>query len=349
MIQNNQNKPTAFGSTRREPVKVSGQDLVDTELLPGNAYPLVVRPRVSGLSLESWTESNIALIDSWLQQYGALLFRGFNEVSLDGFDKFVTATSGPPIPYSERSSPREQVQDHIYTSTSHPAEEEIFLHNEQSYNLRFPLRIYFHCVEPADIGGATTISDTRLVYKTLPPDVVQNFARRGYTYLRNYGQGFGLPWEVAFQTENRVDVEQYCVDNEIEFEWRDQGRLRTRQVRRCIALHPGSKEQAWFNHATFFNVTTLAPLLVKELRTNYSDEQLPNHTLYGDGEPIEPAVLECLRETYSRGKVSVIWERGDTLMLDNMLMAHGRESFSGPRKVVVAMSKVVSWNDVVVH
>jgi hypothetical protein len=33
------------------------------------------------------------------------------------------------------------------------------------------------------------------------------------------------------------------------------------------------------------------------------------------------------------------WQRGDILMLDNMLASHGREPFAGPRKVIVAMAE----------
>ena len=32
------------------------------------------------------------------------------------------------------------------------------------------------------------------------------------------------------------------------------------------------------------------------------------------------------------------WQEGDFLMLDNMLAAHGRSTFTGKRKVVVAMA-----------
>ncbi len=33
------------------------------------------------------------------------------------------------------------------------------------------------------------------------------------------------------------------------------------------------------------------------------------------------------------------WRTGDVLMLDNMLTAHARDPFEGPRKVVVAMAQ----------
>jgi len=38
-------------------------------------------------------------------------------------------------------------------------------------------------------------------------------------------------------------------------------------------------------------------------------------------------------------KIVFPWAEGDVLMLDNMLCAHAREPFAGPRKVVVAMAR----------
>jgi alpha-ketoglutarate-dependent taurine dioxygenase len=38
-------------------------------------------------------------------------------------------------------------------------------------------------------------------------------------------------------------------------------------------------------------------------------------------------------------QVEFAWQDDDVLMLDNMLTAHGRAPFQGPRKVVVAMAE----------
>ena len=71
-------------------------------------------------------------------------------------------------------------------------------------------------------------------------------------------------------------------------------------------------------------------------------ENLPYNTYYGDGSPIEDSVVEEIRNAYRHETVSFPWEKGDLLMMDNMLVAHGRNPFSGARKIVVAMGNPFS-------
>jgi len=40
-----------------------------------------------------------------------------------------------------------------------------------------------------------------------------------------------------------------------------------------------------------------------------------------------------------------MWETGDLLLLDNMLMAHAREPFTGPRSVLVSLAMPACWAD----
>jgi Taurine catabolism dioxygenase TauD, TfdA family len=67
---------------------------------------------------------------------------------------------------------------------------------------------------------------------------------------------------------------------------------------------------------------------------------------YGDGAPLEPAVLEAIRAAYRQATVTFPWQAGDILLLDNMLTAHGRRPFAGPRTVLVAMANPVRLNDI---
>lgn len=49
-------------------------------------------------------------------------------------------------------------------------------------------------------------------------------------YMRNFGDGFGLPWQTVFQTTEKAKVEAYCRIHDIKVEWKEGERLRTYQV-----------------------------------------------------------------------------------------------------------------------
>ncbi len=333
-----------LGSVRRKPVSISQEKLVETGFLkPGQTIPLVVQPVVEGINLVTWATSNREIIETLLLEHRAILFRNFSVDTTAQFDQFIKATSNKKLlEYRDRSSPRHEVGDKIYTSTDYPAEHSIFLHNEGTYWLSWPLKIYFCCITPAQQGGATPIADCRNIFARIDPKIRERFIQKQVLYVRNYNDGFGLTWQTVFQTKDKAKVEEYCRSNRIEFEWKDGDRLRTRQVRPAVAQHPRTGEMVWFNHATFFHVSTLEPMMRDALLTEFKDEDLPNNTYYGDSSPIELSVLDELREAYRQEKVIFPWQQGDVLMLDNMSIAHGREPFLGPRKVLVGMAEPFS-------
>jgi alpha-ketoglutarate-dependent taurine dioxygenase len=334
-----------FKPGRRRPLRVTSAELVSTSYLDDNRAPLVVQPAQSDVDLVAWAKGHNDFIESKLNRHGALLFRGFDISSVQRFEEFVAATSKGALPYSERSSPRSKVSGNIYTSTDYPATETIFLHNEQSYNSQFPLKIYFFCLTQPTGGGQTPIADTRKILASISPEVRSSFASHGYMYVRNFGSGFGLSWQEAFQTARKSDVEEYCRQHQIECEWHGE-RLRTRQVRRAIATHPRTGEHTWFNHATFFHVSTLHAGIRERMLSELGEENLPNNTYYGDGIAIEPDVMDHLRQAYLDAKILFDWQQFDVLMVDNMLASHGREPFTGPRQIVAALADPYDWNDV---
>lgn len=330
---------------RRSSVRRSPESLVRTSnLVPGGELPLVVEPAVPGVDLVGWAEESRDWIEERLLRAGAVLFRGFEVASAEEFHQAVEAMCGqPPLEYTERSSPRSEVSRNIYTSTDYPPDQPIFPHNEHSYKDAFPLRLSFFCARPAASGGETPVIDCRGVYRRLPDAVRRRFEEKGYLYQRNFGEGLGLPWQSVFQTDDPREVEAYCARHEIELEWKEGGLLRTRQRRRVSARHPRSGEMSWFNHLTFFHVSTLPPLVRDALLADFAEEDLPNQTYYGDGESIEPEVLETLRQAYRDEAVLFAWQAGDVLLIDNLLTAHAREPYAGPRQVLVAMAEPVEW------
>lgn len=312
----------------------------------GQALPLVMTPAAEGTELVAYARERRDAIGETLLVAGAILFRGFAVGGAAAFNDVVTAISGEPLEYRERSSPRSQVQGNVYTSTDYPPRYEIFQHNESSYSSAWPLKLFFYCDLPADEGGETPIADGRRIFRRIDAAVVRRFRELGVMYVRNFGQGLGLPWTTVFQTEDRSEVERYCAAAGIRAEWRGQNGLRTRHVRPAIARHPRTGDELWFNHGTFFHVTTLEPTIRDVLASSYAPDELPSNTFYGDGSPIEDDVLDHLRDCYRSETVTFPWRRDDVMLLDNMLTTHGRAPYRGMRRTLVAMAELISADQV---
>ena len=88
----------------------------------------------------------------------------------------------------------------------------------------------------------------------------------------------------------------------------------------------------------FFNALTLPESLRDALLAEFGPEDLPQNTFYGDGAPIEPETVAHLQDAYREVMVEFPWQRGDAVLLDNVLAVHARNAFTGPRKVMTAMA-----------
>jgi pristinamycin I synthase-3/4 len=332
-------------ASRRAIAVPASRRLVIEDAPTSSTLPLVVRPARPDTDLVAWGTLDREEIRRKLLRFGGILFRGFDVRSRAQFADFVRAISGEPLEYSEQSSPRTAVGGNIYTSTDHPADQRIFLHCENSYRHTWPLKIFFICEEAAESGGQTPIADVRRVLARIPAAIRERFAEKGVMYLRNYGQGVGLPWQQVFGADSRAEVESYCRRTGIEYEWRERDCLTTRQIRHAIVKHPETGEAVWFNHAAFFHVSTLEQELRRTIVQGFEERRLPSNTYYGDESPIEEDDLEKIRAAYESETVIFNWQNRDVLMLDNMLVAHGRMPYSGSRRVLVAMSEVAGASD----
>ncbi|WP_405789317.1 TauD/TfdA family dioxygenase [Streptomyces sp. NBC_00029] len=274
-------------------------------------------------------------LDSALHDQGAVLLRGL-PADLELFDEITRLVGGSPLEYTERSTPRSEVQGAIYTSTEYPPDQSIPMHNESSYSENWPRLLFLLCAVPAESGGATPVADSRAVYRALPADVRERFAR-GVVYTRSFRQGLGLSWQEAFQTDDPAAVEKYCTEHGQSFEWTDEG-LRTSHHRPAWQVEPRTGDTVWFNQAHLFHATSLEPDVLEALLSLYAEEDLPRHAYYGDGSPIERADLDAVRKVYDEVSFAFPWETGDVMIVNNMLVAHGRQPFTGTRRTLVSMT-----------
>lgn len=301
--------------------------------------PMLVRPRRPGTDLLEALDELRAMADEHLPACAGILFRGFRVEGVERFRAFAAGFGHPLLSYEFGSTPRSNVAAGIYTSTEYPAHQHIPLHNEQAYTRDWPMKIWFHCVQASPVGGETPVADSREIFRRVPERLRERFRERGLMYVRNYGNGLDVPWEQVFNTGDRAEVEAYCRRQGIVCEWKDDGELRTRQTCQAVARHPRTGDWVWFNQAHLFHVSNLPAETRESLLEILDEEDLPRNVLYGDGSPIEPADLDEVRAVLDEAKVVFPWRDGDVLMLDNMLAAHARTPFEGPRKVVVAMAE----------
>ncbi|WP_202925740.1 TauD/TfdA family dioxygenase [Goekera deserti] len=301
-----------------------------------------------GLDLAGWARDNAATVDGWLDRHGAVLFSGFTFTGAGGpapeLDPVAFAgvldgvLGGTPAAYMERSSPRRELARGVFTSTEQPADQPIFLHNENAYQRSLPTRLAFGCVVAATSAGATPLADCRQVLDHLPSAVVDRFRSAGVRYTRVFGNGVGLSWQESFGTDDPQEVERYCAAEDIATSWRSADVLRTEQVRPALSEHPRTGEEVWLNHVGLFGPHGTPPAVRAALVDRLGAENLPLQVSYGDGAPIEDDVHAHIRDAYAAATVARPWRAGDVLVVDNLLVAHGREPFEGDRLVLVGMA-----------
>jgi alpha-ketoglutarate-dependent taurine dioxygenase len=327
---------------RRKAVNLGQLSQVKTRLLyDDQTLPLVIEPEREDVDLAEWATTNNEFVNTNVLSHGALLFRGFDVPAVRDFERFAQTLC--PALYGEYGDlPREEMGGKVYGSTPYPADETILFHNESSHMHRWPMLIWFYCVKPSEVGGETPIVDCRKIYQALEPDLRQPFAERGLMYVRNFTPGLDVSWQQFFHTEERSVVEDYCKQAGIDFEWRGDGGLRTRQVCPAIVKHPQTNEMVFFNQLQLHHVSCLAPAVRESLLSMMPEEDFPRNVYYGDGARIEDAVMDQLVALYRQCAVTFPWQPHDIIMLNNMLVAHSRNPYVGERKIVVALGNLVS-------
>ncbi|HYW19649.1 MAG TPA: amino acid adenylation domain-containing protein [Nodularia sp. (in: cyanobacteria)] len=335
-----------FKMVKPKTVSFTQEQLVKTDYLqPGETLPLVCQPTTFDLDFIDWAKSNQQFIETNLVKHGAILFRGFNAKSVSDFETFAQAVC-PELFGEYGDLPREGLGGKVYGSTPYPADKAILFHNESSHMHRWPMKIWFYCVQPAQERGETPIVDCRKVYQLLDAEIREQFADKGLMYVRNYTDGLDVSWQKFFHTTDKASVEKFCDQNGIEWEWKADGGLKTKEIRQAIAKHPKTGEWVFFNQIQLHHITYLDSSVRESLLSLFGEENLPRNVYYGDGTPIEQSVINEVTSVYQQAEIAFPWQKGDILMLDNMLTAHARNPYVGERKIVVAMGEIVNSKNI---
>jgi hypothetical protein len=173
--------------------------------------------------------------------------------------------------------------------------------------------------------------------RRLPGDVVAGFERKGLLYVRTFTPNFDVSWQTFFKTDSRAEVEARLAVADIGWRWLDEDTLQTRTRCPAVITHPVTGDRVFFNQVQLHHVSCLEPDVREDLVAMAGLDRLPRHVTYGDGSPIADETMAVVGRAYEECAVRFDWRQGDVVMLDNMLAAHARDPYEGPRKIVVAM------------
>jgi len=333
---------------RRRALDVAASSLVAIrDLVPGRPLPGVVEPLVADVAAAAWAADHRELLERELLARGALLWRGFGIAGAAELERLARTLT--PELYGEYGDlPRDSVEGKIYTSTPYPPEQAILFHNESSQMHVWPQKQWFCCLVPAREGGETPLADSREMFRRLDPALRRRLARVGLLYVRHFTDGLDVDWRQFFRTDDRERVEESCRAAGLACRWRDDGGLSTERRAPAVALHPRTGEAVFFNQILAHHAACLPPEVRASLEALFGRGRLPRNVLFGDGEPIPDEVVGDIRALYDEIAVTFTWQAGDVVLVDNMLTAHGRNPFTGPRKILVAMGEMVRAADVAV-
>jgi alpha-ketoglutarate-dependent taurine dioxygenase len=316
--------------------KVGTAPIRESLLVKNQTFPLLMEPVDASLDIIEWIKANRPLVEQKLGEHAGILFRGFSLGGIQDFEAFAEAVQ-PGLYGQYGDLPKKEGGKNTYRSTPYPEKKMILFHNESSHQDRWPRKQMFYCEQPSPIGGATPVVDCRQMLKQLPEALREELEHKGLLYVRTFAGKLDVPWQHFFKTEDRSVVEERCRSNGIEWQWLPNDELQTRTWCPAIITHPVTGERSFFNQVQLHHTYWLEPDVREDMLALFGAERMPRHVYFGDGSPIPDEAMQLIGDLYEACAVRFDWQKGDVILLDNMLVAHARDPFEGPRKIVVAM------------
>ena len=317
-------------SAPRSPVRTSF-------LSDQRAFPLVIEATSSDIDAVAWAREQRGYIEASLRKHGGILLRNFGLRTPQEFEAFAEVIE-PELYGGYGDLPKKEGGRNTYRSTPYPERQMILYHNESSHLDRWPRKQWFFCELPSPVGGATPIVDCREMLRHLPADMVAEFERKELLYVRTFVPRFDVSWQDFFKTDSKAEVEARLALAGIAWRWLDEETLQTRTRCPAVITHPVTGERVFFNQIQLHHVSCLEADVREDLLVMAGGlDRLPRHVTYGDGTPIDDETMAIVGRAYEACAVRFDWRQGDVVMLDNMLAAHARDPYEGPRKIVVAM------------
>lgn len=286
--------------------------------------------------LAPWIRQHRERIDEALWSDGHVLFRGFDVGGLAGFED--CAGSACDALYRHYGDlPLASAGDSVYFATPYPRHLEIRFHNEASHTRSWPSRQLFFCLEPASEGGEWTLSDGRQVIERLPPQMLERFRALGLVYRRRFIRGLDTSWQQFFKVESLSELREKIGASGHEIDAISENDLTVSYRTHAVLRIPERGTEAWFNQILLHHPDALPAEVDAMLSKHFRRDQFPRTVFFGDGSPIPAEWVRTIDRVLVECSIRIPTEAHDVLLVNNLLMAHGRLPYSGNRQVRVAL------------
>ncbi|XP_002165175.1 dapdiamide synthesis protein DdaC [Hydra vulgaris] len=320
--------------------------------LPGslsNAFPDVLKCEYKpGLKILTTSEKDLQSIASELRNFSTLCMPEISAILLknlpintaEEFSLFTKALNFKPLTYAGGSGFRKTIAGDVYSASDDPSIYSIEPHNEMSYMTIYPTKIMFCCLSEATIGGESPIVFNRELFSVLKVDNVRKAVEKKIRYFRNLPHKNNtkyINWQGTFLVDSVKEAEEIMAKSNMNWKWHPNGDLQMWNIVDAVIEHPVTKETIWFNqiHSNHYSYYKFHPMY--EGRLGLPPQSYHFHCTYGDGEEIEDDFIDEVRaKTWSCAK-NLKLQKGDVLLLDNILVQHSRIGYEGNRKMVVKM------------
>lgn len=298
-----------------------------------------------------WVKARRGELLTSLREEGALLFRGFPIETAEDFDAWVGAFDLGAFSYRDSLSNavRVDVTDRVFTANEAPPEAMIRLHHELAQTPAHPRDVFFFCETPAARGGATALCRSDRVFEAIAgrfPEFVHSAETHGLKYRTvmppedDHGSALGRSWRGTLSVESRAEAEAKLAKLGYTWKWQDDHCLDATTPRLPAVLKLGAAAARTGNgkaeeigvRRSFFNQL----VATRSWRDARNDPE--QAVRLGNGAPISLDLRDAVAEETERLDLDLVWQKGDVAILDNHLVMHGRRSFEGYRRVLVAFS-----------
>lgn len=325
----------------------------------GGSPPLFVEPATDDLrsptAFVAWFERNAGLLGEALDTHGAVVLRGFPIRTTADFNDLIEVLGPWEANYAGGASLRSRIDGAVYETTRVSPAMKIGMHQEMNYLAEAPGRLAFFCAKPADRGGETLIADMRRFTREIPPDLYDRFARLGTRIVRNFvappadgsTEEAGLhpdqrSWVTAFYTDDRAEVERECARKSLTPIWHDDGSLSVETAFPILMTHPRTGEEVYrgvvhFHPDDYADAAQVPEQVRQKIDELLARQRIPSGYMLGDGSVLAPHERHPLARRIEELETYWDWQAGDLMIIDNLLVAHGRNPFEGSRDVQVAL------------